>query len=57
MQAPEMIGADVVEPVLPKRQISIKAAKADLDVPDPAVDDRAVIATSAVAGHCLHIIK
>jgi hypothetical protein len=27
-----MIGADVVVPVLPKRQISIKAAKADLDI-------------------------
>ena len=48
VQAPEMIDANAVKAVLPKGQISVKAVKGGLDVPDPAVDDRAVIATAAV---------
>jgi len=48
VQDPEAINSDTVKAVLPGGQVSVKAVKGGLDVRDPAVDDRAVIATAAV---------
>jgi uncharacterized protein (TIGR02058 family) len=48
VQDPDAIDADAVKAVLPSGKISVKAVKGGLDVRDPAVDDRAVIATAAV---------
>ena len=48
VQDPDAIDPDAVKAVLPGGQVSVKAVKGGLDVRDPAVDDRAVIATAAV---------
>ena len=48
VQDPDAIDAEAVKAVLPGGQVSVKAVKGGLDVRDPAVDDRAVIATAAV---------
>ena len=48
VQDPDAVDSDAVKAVLPSGQVSVKAVKGGLDVSDPAVDDRAVIATAAV---------
>lgn len=48
VQDPDSIDADAVKAALPSGQVSVKAVKGGLDISDPAVDDRAVIATAAV---------
>jgi uncharacterized protein (TIGR02058 family) len=48
VQEPDTIDKDAVKAVLPSGQVSVTAVKGGLNVRDPAVDDRAVIATAAV---------
>ncbi len=48
VQQPDRVDTEAVKATLSMGQISVKAVKGGLDVPDPETDDRAVIATAAV---------
>ena len=48
VQDPDTVDTEAVKAVLPSGQVSVKAVKGGLDVPDRVVDDRAVIAIAAV---------
>lgn len=48
VQQPEQVNGEDVKAALPGGQIAVKSVKGGLDIPDPAVDDLAVIATAAV---------
>ena len=48
VQDPDTVDTETVKAVLPGGQVSVKAVKGGLDVPDRVVDDRAVIAIAAV---------
>ena len=49
VQRPDLVDPERVKAVLPVGQVSVKAVKGGLDVPDEAVGDFAVIASAAVA--------
>ena len=49
VQRPEQVDLDKVKSSLPIGNVSVKAVKGGLDVADPESDDRAVIASAAIA--------
>jgi uncharacterized protein (TIGR02058 family) len=49
VQRPEQVDIETVKRSLPLGNISVKAVKGGLDVPDPVSDDPAVIASAAIA--------
>ena len=48
VQKPEAVDTDAVATRLPVGQITVRAVKGGLDVPDDDTDDTAVIATAAI---------
>ena len=48
VQKPDAVDAEPIKAALPVGQVSVKAVQGGLDIPDPAADDLAVIATVAV---------
>ena len=49
VQRPEQVDLEKVKSSLPVGNVSVKAVKGGLDVPDAANNDRAVIASAAIA--------
>jgi uncharacterized protein (TIGR02058 family) len=49
VQRPEQVDIETVKQSLPLGNITVKAVKGGLDVPDPVSDDPAVIASAAIA--------
>jgi len=49
VQRPDKVDAEAVKAVLPHGQVKVNVVKGGLDVPDPANNDLAVIASAAVA--------
>src|ERR1700730_8506800 len=49
VQRPEQVDLEKVKNSLPVRNVTVKAVKGGLDVADPESDDRAVIASAAIA--------
>ena len=49
VQRPEAVDLDAVKASLPVGNVSVKAVKGGLDVPDPENNDPAVIASAAIA--------
>jgi uncharacterized protein (TIGR02058 family) len=49
VQRPERVDIEAVKKSLPLGNISVKAVKGGLDVPDPESNDPAVIASAAIA--------
>jgi uncharacterized protein (TIGR02058 family) len=49
VQRPEQVDLDKVKSSLPVGNVSVKAVKGGLDVADPESNDRAVIASAAIA--------
>jgi uncharacterized protein (TIGR02058 family) len=49
VQRPERVDLEKVKASLPVGNVTVRAVKGGLDVPDPAHDDPAVIASAAVA--------
>ena len=49
VQRPERVDIETVKRSLPLGNISVKAVKGGLDVPDPVSNDPAVIASAAIA--------
>jgi hypothetical protein len=49
VQRPEAVDTGRVKAALPHGQVSVRAVKGGLDVPDEGGDDKAVIASAAVA--------
>ena len=49
VQRPEQIDLDKIKKSLPLGNVTVKAVKGGLDVADPEANDRAVIASAAIA--------
>jgi uncharacterized protein (TIGR02058 family) len=49
VQRPERVDLEAVRKSLPIGNVTVKAVKGGLDVDDPEADDRAVIASAAIA--------
>ena len=49
VQRPEMVDIEKVKASLPVGQVTVKAVKGGLDVPDPEHNDPAIIASAAIA--------
>ena len=49
VQQPERVDLDKVKASLPVGNVTVKAVKGGLDVPDPEHNDPAVIASAAIA--------
>jgi uncharacterized protein (TIGR02058 family) len=49
VQRPEQVDLDKIKTSLPLGNITVKAVKGGLDVADPEANDRAVIASAAIA--------
>jgi uncharacterized protein (TIGR02058 family) len=49
VQQPEQVDTDKIKTSLPLGNITVKAVKGGLDVADPEANDRAVIASAAIA--------
>jgi uncharacterized protein (TIGR02058 family) len=49
VQRPEQIDLDKIKTSLPLGNVTVKAVKGGLDVADPEANDRAVIASAAIA--------
>ena len=49
VQRPEQVDLDKIKTSLPLGNVTVKAVKGGLDVADPEVNDRAVIASAAIA--------
>ena len=49
VQRPEQVDLDRVKAALPVGNVTVKAVKGGLDVPDPVNNDPAVIASAAIA--------
>ncbi|MFM1815281.1 MAG: hypothetical protein RLZ98_1976 [Pseudomonadota bacterium] len=49
VQSPESVDLDAVKAMLPVGNVTVKAVKGGLDVPDPENNDTAVIASAAIA--------
>ena len=49
VQRPEMVDIEKVKASLPVGQVTVKALKGGLDVPDPEHNDPAIIASAAIA--------
>ena len=48
VQRPERVDLDRVKASLPYGQVTARAVKGGLDIPDPAKDDPAVVASAAI---------
>jgi hypothetical protein len=49
VQRPEQVDLDKIKASLPLGNVTVKAVKGGLDVADPEANDRAVIASAAIA--------
>ena len=49
VQRPEQVDLDKIKTSLPLGNVTVKSVKGGLDVADPEVNDRAVIASAAIA--------
>ena len=49
MQRPEQVDLDAIKKALPLGNVTVKAVKGGLDVADPENNDRAAIASAAIA--------
>jgi len=49
VQRPEQVDLDKIKTSLPLGNVTVKAVKGGLDVADPEANDRAVIASAAIA--------